>query len=105
MKYIPLLALSCSLSAQIQETPAGDATSYRAEMGGTLSSGDYAPFWIASNRYGVVPLDADNAYLKAGVFHRQHFGKGFRWGVGLDLVAAVPRYKHVYSPALCRVRV
>lgn len=96
VKYIPLLALSCSLSAQIQETPAGDATSYRAEMGGTLSSGDYAPFWIASNRYGVVPLDADNAYLKAGVFHRQHFGKGFRWGVGLDLVAAVPRYKHVY---------
>ena len=97
LKYIPSLLLCLSpLPAMAQEQIEEEATSYRAEIAGSLSSGNYTPFWMASNRYGVVPLEANNAYLKAGVFHRQHFGKGFRWSVGLDLVAAVPRYKNVY---------
>ena len=30
------------------------------------------------------------------MFHQQHFGKGFRWGAGIDFVAVVPRYKNAY---------
>lgn len=60
--------------AQTEE--AEDATSYKAEVFGSASSGSTTPFWMVSNRYGVVPLDANNGYLNAGVFHQQHFGKG-----------------------------
>lgn len=80
--------------AQTEE--AEDATSYKAEVFGSASSGSTTPFWMVSNRYGVVPLDANNGYLNAGVFHQQHFGKGFRWSAGLDIVAVVPRYRNVY---------
>jgi len=80
--------------AQTEE--AEDATSYKAEVFGSASSGSTTPFWMVSNRYGVVPLDANNGYLNAGVFHQQHFGKGFRWSARLDIVAVVPRYRNVY---------
>ncbi len=96
LTYIAIAGLICPAMLSAQEQIEEETTSYRAEIGGVLSSGSYAPFWITSNRYGVVPVEDDNAYLKAGVFHSQHFGKDFRWGAGLDLVAAVPRYKNVY---------
>lgn len=75
---------------------AGDATSYKAELFGSASSGSTTPFWMVSNRYGIVPLDAGNGYLNAGVFHKQRIGNGFRWSAGLDLVAAVPRYHNIF---------
>lgn len=95
-KYIPLAALCLAFPLQAQETIEADATSYRAEIMGSAATGDNTPFWMTSNRYGIVPLEANNAYLRAGVFHQQHFGKGFRWGAGIDVVAAVPRYKNAY---------
>lgn len=39
--------------AQTEE--AEDATSYKAEVFGSASSGSTTPFWMVSNRYGVVP--------------------------------------------------
>lgn len=39
--------------AQTEE--AEDATSYKAEVFGSVSSGSTTPFWMVSNRYGVVP--------------------------------------------------
>ena len=48
--------------AQTEE--AEDATSYKAEVFGSASSGSTTPFWMVSNRYGVVPLDANNGYLE-----------------------------------------
>lgn len=96
IKYIPLLGLCLPVSGQAQEEIAQDATSYRAELFGSLATGDNTPFWMTSNRYGIVPLEGNNTYLKAGVFHQQHFGKGFRWGAGLDLVGVTPRDKHAY---------
>ena len=81
------------MGGRAQETGSPEATSYRAEIAGSVASGDHTPFWMVSNRYGIVPLEANNGYLKAGVFHDQTFGDGFRWGAGLDVVAAVPRYR------------
>jgi hypothetical protein len=73
---------------------------YRVEAFGSVASGDNTPFWLVSNRYGVVPLDAGNGYLKAGAFHNGSFAKNFYWGAGLDLAAAVPRYRNVYIQQL-----
>lgn len=71
-------------------------TDYRIEAFGSASTNDYTPFWIVNNRYGVVPLDAGNGYLRAGAFHQQTTGNGLRWGAGLDIVASTPRYRNVY---------
>lgn len=73
-----------------------DATTYKAEAFGSVGSGDNTPFWMLSNRYGIVPLDANNGFLNAGVYHNQRFGKGFRWGAGLEVVATAPRYHNIF---------
>ncbi len=86
--------------AQEADTLAREATSYRATLAGSAGSGDHTPFWIASNQYGKVPLEANNAYLNVGVFHDQSFGKDFHWGAGVDVVGAIPRYRNVYLQQL-----
>ncbi len=83
-----------------QTADKGYSLEYRVEAFGSAGTGDYTPFWMVSNRYGIVPLDAGNGYLKPGVFYIQHFGKGFYWNAGIDLVAAAPRYKNVYVQQL-----
>ena len=77
-----------------------NATSYKAEVFGSVASGDKTPFWMVSNRYGVVPLEGNNSYLRAGVFHDQSFGKGFHWNAGLDIITAVPRRHNLYIQQL-----
>ena len=76
------LGMATASFAQEEETTP-EATTYKAEIFGSVASGDNAPFWMVSNRYGIVPLEANNGYLNAGVFHNQTFGKGFSWGAGL----------------------
>ena len=91
--FVALLPTSF-ISAQTDEVK--NATSYKAEIFGSISDESTTPFWMVSNQYGLVPLDGDNAYLNVGVFHQQQLKKGFRWSAGLALVAAVPRYHNVY---------
>jgi hypothetical protein len=83
-----------------QSDDVSNALAYRVEAFASAASGDNTPFWLVSNRYGVVPLDAGNGYLKAGAFHKGAFAKRFYWGAGLDMVAAVPRYRNVYIQQL-----
>lgn len=79
-----------------------ESTGYRIEAFGSIAKDKNVPFWMVSNRYGIVPLDADNGYLRAGLFHSQRFGsqQKFYWNAGIDLVAAVPRYRNVYVQQL-----
>jgi hypothetical protein len=83
-----------------QSDSVSNALTYRMEAFGSAASGDNTPFWLVSNRYGVVPLDAGNGYVKAGAFHNGVFANGFYWGAGLDMVAATPRYRNVYIQQL-----
>lgn len=92
------LSLSATIFAQNEGEP--DATVYKAKVFGSAATGANTPFWITSNRYGVVPMDAGNGYLRASVIHNQHFGTGFRWGAGLDAVVAAPRQKNVFIQQL-----
>lgn len=101
MKAMRLLILSCLLSVWavsgvFAQEDMGNALTYNVEAFGSAASGDYTPFWLVSNRYGVVPVDAGNGYLKAGAFYDGTFGRGFRWSAGLDVVAVAPRYRNVY---------
>ena len=94
---IGLAGLSMTATLPAQEDDAiPEATSYRVEAYGSVASGDNTPFWMVSNKYGLVPLDANNGYLRASVFHDQSIGKKFHWGAGLDVAVAGPRNKNVF---------
>ena len=90
-----LFCLTKPCIAQSDEQTSG-ATDYSLEVFGSVATNDYTPFWIVSNRYGVVPLEAGNGYLRMGAFHRQITENRFRWGAGLDVVASAPRRRYVY---------
>ena len=63
--------------AQTEEVE--EATSYKAEVFGSASSGSTTPFWMVSNRYGMVPLDANNGYL-SNILERDSAGvQGWIW--------------------------
>ena len=76
------------------------STDYNIEFSGSAATDKYTPFWIVSNKYGTVPLDAGNAYLRSGIFHGQSLGGGFRWSAGADILATTSRYRNVYLQQL-----
>ncbi|MDR2117964.1 MAG: capsule assembly Wzi family protein [Tannerellaceae bacterium] len=78
-----------------EEKPAAQLV-YQTEMFGSGATGLYTPFWMVSNRYGMVPLRAGNAFLSAGMVYGGRLGGGFRWQAGLDLAVTAPRYRKVF---------
>lgn len=100
MKYLTcilLLVFASGLNPCLSQDggrPYG-STDFSIEVFGSAASGGYTPFWIVGNRYGAVPLEAGNGYLRVGTFHRQSAGN-VRWGAGLDVIASTPRYRHAY---------
>lgn len=95
---IPAIAFLLStqnMQGQIEEE-GKESTTYSIEATGTAASGETTPFWLVSNKYGITPLEAGNGTFRAGVFHNQTFGDGFRWAAGADLVAVAPRSRNVY---------
>lgn len=46
----------------------GDTLYYSAELLGVASSGQYAPFWIQSNRHGNISASPYSANLSAGIY-------------------------------------
>jgi hypothetical protein len=92
---ISALFLTVRSFAQTREDEQ-NALIYKTEMFGSAASGNYTPFWLVSNRNGMVPLEAGNAYLSAGMSYNQHLGKGFQWGAGGDIAVVTPRYRNVF---------
>lgn len=92
--------VAAPLSMQAQDSLDTNATTYTVETFASAATGSYTPFWITSNRYGVVPLDAGNGYLRPSLSHHQSFGKGFHWAAGIDAVVSAPRYRNVYLQQL-----
>ena len=96
---IILTCLAMPCAAQSDEQVAG-TTEYSIEFFGSAATDAYTPFWMVSNRYGIVPLEAGNGYMHAGAFHHQVYENHVRWGAGLDVVASAPRRRNVYAQQL-----
>ena len=65
-------------------------TTYRVEAFGSVSTGDNTPFWMLYHNWGMVPLNANNFYIRGGVFHQQTLNKDWSFNAGLDLAGASP---------------
>lgn len=60
------------------------------QLSTTQSDGDYAPFWLSSNRYGVESTEPQSGYMRAALSRslENDSDKVWRWGYGLDVLAA-----------------
>lgn len=101
MRFTRLILLGFILTLSMtkisaQEDIEENALIYKTEAFGSAATGSYTPFWITTNKYGVVPLEGGNGYFRAGVLQNQTFGKGFHWNAGLDAFVTAPRYRNVY---------
>jgi hypothetical protein len=63
-------------------------TAYRAETFGSVATGDNTPFWILNQQWGIVPLDANNLYVRGSVSHEQVLNEDWSFDVGIDIVGA-----------------
>jgi hypothetical protein len=87
--------LLLAIQGRAQDEGHANQTDYRIEAIGSASTGETTPFWIVSNRYGVVPLESGNGVMKAGVFHHQELSDQLRWSAGLELAGIAPRNNHL----------
>ena len=74
--------------------------SYGVQTFASVSTNHQTPFWMASNRNGVVPLDANNGYLRTDIGYRHFLDGGFSWTTKVDVITATPRYRNVYIQQL-----
>ncbi|MDR0845413.1 MAG: capsule assembly Wzi family protein [Tannerella sp.] len=77
-----------------------DGISYRIKTFGSFATNGQTPFWLVGNQQGMVPINSNNGYLQAGIFHSQSLGRKSNWKTGLDMVAVTPRYRHFYIQQL-----
>jgi hypothetical protein len=85
---------------QAQKTTHKDSTTYGVEMLTSFATGDYTPFWIASNRYGAVPLQEGGGYLRADATHRHRWNDNFYCSAGMDMLLSAPRHTNAYLQQL-----
>ena len=86
------------LTAHAQER--SNQLSYHVESFGSVSTDNQTPFWMINNQYGVIPLDANNGYLRTSVDYHHFFDSDWSWNTNVDLVAVSSRYRNVYVQQL-----
>lgn len=85
-----LFLLTGSTCAQAQINRLGDNVTYNAEISGTASNGDFAPFWLTSNKYGLSSIKNNSGYARGGIFRRTEADSARRWRIGYGVDLAVP---------------
>lgn len=59
---------------------------YKLEAGGCYTSGCFIPYYMVSNRHGIISPESGVGFLRAGAGYSRETSSGFRLGMGLDLV-------------------
>jgi len=85
--FLFILLFSLEVNSQLQ-------TTYRTEVFGSLATGENTPFWMLYHNWGMVPLDANNFYIRGGVFHKQAINNDWSFNAGFDLAGSSP---HAYG--------
>ncbi|MBO7588785.1 MAG: hypothetical protein J6T18_05105 [Bacteroidaceae bacterium] len=61
---------------------------FRFETSGTLGKGDYAPFWLTSNRHGLGSTENSSGYFRLATLGGMVLPSRFGVGYGMDLGVA-----------------
>lgn len=80
----PLLVILISLCQAIAAN-AGLPVSYRAEAIANAGSGDFAPYYVTSNNFGIL-TSPGSALLRLSAIHPMSTGQKFSFGFGVDAV-------------------
>ena len=59
---------------------------YKTELSTNVGSGEYAPFWLVTNREGIPNIQPNSAFLRAGIFQQGDTTKRFSFNYGFDVV-------------------
>ena len=88
--FILLLCLAAALLAAAREPaePGADGVRYAFTLAANAGGGDFAPYYIASNRHGVV-TQPNGATLRLAAWRPLEPEKRFSWSVGADFLAGV----------------
>lgn len=93
-KYILIASACFALQTKGVVAQNNKSTAYETEAFGSVSTGANTPFWMSSQTWGLVPLDANNGYLRGYVSHSEQLSQDVKWDLGLDLAAST---KHAYN--------
>lgn len=94
MKHIFTLALVLIILPPVIRAQEISKTSYNTEVFGSAATGSRTPFWMVSQTWGLVPLNAGNAYIRGGISHEQKWNNDWSYEIGVDLVAST---RHSYN--------
>lgn len=96
MKIIPhpltaaFACLAVALPAKGQTDRLWQNVTYEAEISATVSDGNFAPFWLTSNKYGLSSVKNNSGYLRGGVFRRTEADSLRHWRIGYGADMAIP---------------
>lgn len=85
-----LLAALLALPAAAQVGRLGHDVTYSVEMSGTASGGDFAPFWLTANRYGLSSVENNAGYLRGSISRSAEADSLRKWRIGYGIDLAVP---------------
>jgi len=98
MKICPILFLIIMPALCLSQN--NTLAEYRIETFMSAARNDITPFWMVSNRYGLVPLSSNNGYIRAGSFGNYSIGEDLRVKGGIDVVLSSDRYRDVFVQQL-----
>ena len=93
-KTLSLLALTTSIAVSAQFSRLADTLHLRAELTATASHGDFAPYWMSNNRYGVASVGNNWSTMRLGISRLQQDDAQRLWQVGWGLEIAPLVEKH-----------
>ena len=79
------LMLAIPVQAQKSEW---EKIKYDIQAEAVASKGEYAPFWLTSNRHGLSSLQNYSTSISAGLFRNFDKKQGFTWSYGIELAGA-----------------
>lgn len=82
--------LTGQLCAYAQSENLLNGVKYSAEMSGTVSTGEYAPFWLTSNKYGLSSIENNSGYIRGGIYRDVENDSLKKWKFGFGADIAVP---------------
>ena len=77
------VAMCCGAEAQLSRL--ADTLVCRSELTGSLVKGDFAPHWLANNRYGLSATEGNSAVWRLGVMRSIDNDAERKWRVGYGL--------------------